>query len=321
MSSFFFETQEISSLANETVLESLIRQGIQVHHSCKSGICQSCLLKCSEQVDSKAQKGLSKVKRDAGYFLSCQQVARPGMQVYSPNTSALLYDARIIAQERVSENVVILRVRPDYPYKYQAGQFTNIMRSDGVCRSYSIASITGAHELEFHIRRVDNGILSTWLYDRDLTDEVIKLSEAIGECTLTQEMANKNLLLVGIGTGLAPLYGVIQDALNDNSQREIHLFHGSLTFEGLYLVEQLKQLESQHHSFNYYPTYLKGDKREGFFQEDLVNSIKNFQFDGQNTIVMICGDPMMVKKIKQTIFLAGTPSRNILSDPFISKGQ
>lgn len=318
MTTFVFEGSEFNAQEGETVLDCLLREGEKVTNSCKSGICHSCLLKTNSKLDDISQKGLSTSKKDAGFFLSCQQKAQSGLEVFRPDTSVLNTDGKITSQERISDSVVILEIETSSEYSFKAGQFTNIIREDGTCRSYSIASQTGSNTLEFHIRKVPGGELSGWLYDNDLINEPVKLSEPLGECCLTNDMEGKDLLLIGVGTGLAPLYGVLKDSIADRKMGTINLLHGGLTVESLYLVDSLKSLEHEHDFFSYHPVFLKGDEKEGFRKGDLVDLIKKFDFDKSNTTVMICGDPQLVKNLKQEVFLAGVPSKNILSDPFIS---
>lgn len=319
MGTITFEGKEFVSKEGETVLDCLLRAGVSVTNSCKSGICHSCILKTNSEVDGKSQKGLSDSKKNAGLFLSCQQQVADKMEVFSPDANTLFIDAIIVDQQRVSDSVVVVKVRPLQDFTFKAGQFLNIIRADGHCRSYSIASRTGDSELEFHIRKVANGVLSNWFYDEQLVNEKIKISEANGECSLSDDLKGKDLLLIGVGTGLAPLYGVVQDAIESSSMGKINLIHGSFSFDGLYYCEGLKELEMKNETFDYYPLFLKGDDREGFIKGDIVEFVKKFNFDTSNTVVMICGDPLIVKNLKQTIFLAGVPSKSILSDPFVSK--
>ena len=318
MTAFTFEDQEYQALTGETVLDCLLREGVSVTNSCRNGICHSCMLKSKSKLNAKSQKGLSTAKKEAGYFLSCQQEVDSPLEVFRPDTSTLLTEGKIISQERISDSVVIIKIETLKEFPFKAGQFLNLIRDDGLCRSYSIASQTGSQQLEFHIRKVPHGEMSSWLYDRDLLGQKIKLSEPLGECSLTDNMRDRDLLLIGVGTGLAPLYGVVRDSLAMASMGKIHLLHGGLTIEGLYLVEDLKNLEKQNATFHYYPVFLRGQEVEGFQKGNIVELVRAFEFNKANTIVMVCGDPQLVKSLKQEVFLAGVPSKHIFSDPFIS---
>lgn len=316
-----YNGQTFEGNESETVLDCLIRNGQVISHSCKGGVCQSCVLKTSSGADAVAQKGLSTSKKESGLFLSCQQRLTKDFEVSKSTESNKHIEGKILSQDRVSPNVVILTIQLEAPFNYYAGQFVNIIRDNNLSRSYSLASESNNQVIKLHVRKVPGGEMSNWLYDTDLIGETIKINGPIGECYLNQEMFNDDLLLLGIGTGLAPLMGIIQDALLRGFKNKIKLFHGGLTLESLYLIEDLKNLESKFEQFSYTPVYLKGDEHEGFVKGDMIEIIKNSFIDKLNTTVIVCGDPEMVKKIKQTAFMKGVSSKKIFSDAFITSRQ
>lgn len=316
MAKIIFENEIYESNENESVLDCLIRNGKMITHSCKNGICQSCILKSSSRLSGGSQKGLSQAKKNAGFFLSCQEIAIGDLEVYQPEASIVFMESMIVDQQSLSDSVVKVTIRPSKDFNYRAGQFVNLIRKDGLCRSYSIANKTGDRDLTFHVRRVPNGEMSNWLFDKVLKGESVRITDPLGDCYLSPEMDDRDLLLIGVGTGLAPLYGVIQDCLCLGRTRRVTLFHGGLTEKSLYLVSEIRELARENPFLNYWPVYLNGEGREGFIKGDLVQLVKDFAYDKANTVVMICGDPILVKKLKQEIFLAGVSAKNILSDPF-----
>lgn len=313
-----FENKSYQVNENESVLDCLLRNGEAITNSCRNGICQSCLMKSASTISTASQKGLSEAKKRSGLFLSCQEFPTSDIEILKANSSIMSFDATITSQKIISDSVVIIKVMPEDNFDYKAGQFVNLLRADGLCRSYSIANKTGDKELEFHIRKVPNGQMSSWLYDEKLSGEKIKISDPLGECYLTDFMHEKDLLLIGVGTGLAPLYGIALDCVQSNRERKVNLFHGGLSFNSLYYIEKLQEIECNNDFFTYQPVYLEGDVKEGFIQGDLIKIIKDFDYDKNNTIVIICGDSQLTKKLKQEIFLSGVPSINILSDEFVS---
>lgn len=313
-----YNGQSFEGHESETILDCLIRNGQTIPYSCRGGVCQSCTLKTISGADSVAQKGLSVSKIASGLFLSCQQRLTKDFEVTKPAESNNLTIGEVLTQNRVSLSVVIITVRLETPLNYHAGQFVNLVRDDNLSRSYSLASKSNEQIVEFHVRKVLDGTMSQWLYNTDLVGKKIHINGPIGECYLTQEMFNDDLLLVGVGTGLAPLVGIINDALSRGFKNKIKLYHGGLTIESLYLIEDLKCLENKFDHFSYIPVYLKGDERDGFTKGDLIEILKNSFIDKLSTTVMVCGDPDLVKKIKQTVFMKGVSSKKIFSDSFIS---
>ena len=71
-----FEGKDYSLEDGESVLDCLLRNGQQVSSLCRSGACQSCLLKAtSGTLPAAAQVGLKDSWRQQRFFLAC--VCRP----------------------------------------------------------------------------------------------------------------------------------------------------------------------------------------------------------------------------------------------------
>lgn len=58
---------------DETLLESLLRTGIEIDFSCKSGVCHRCMTKCIEgEIPEAASKKLPMTHQGQNYLLACQ---------------------------------------------------------------------------------------------------------------------------------------------------------------------------------------------------------------------------------------------------------
>ncbi|MEM7203143.1 MAG: FAD-binding oxidoreductase [Planctomycetota bacterium] len=149
--------------------------------------------------------------------------------------------------EQVADDVARLRLLPTKPFAYRPGQYVDVLHTDGAARSYSLASLPTDGVLELHVRRLPKGHVSGWLHERQPGD-TITVRGPFGQCYYLPDPPTQKLLLAGAGTGLAPLLGIVRDALQQGHAGPIDLIHGGLRPERLYLRQELRELghESRH---------------------------------------------------------------------------
>ncbi len=310
---------------DETVLECLERNGHEIPFSCRTGVCLTCMMRlCDGTPPSASQNGLRQGQIEQGYFLPC--VCRPqetgaDLEVEAPTDAELFGRAVVSDVAPLSASVCRLRLRTPVPLFYHAGQFINLRRGDGLMRAYSLASVPRLDEtLELHIKRLGGGRMSNWIHDDLRLGEALDIQGPNGDCYYIGGDAERPLLLIGNGTGLAPLYGIARDALAHGHGGPIHLYHGSRTAKGLYYRDELMALAQAHENFHY-TACLSGEEsearaaigaREG--RAEAVALGEHGSLEGWG--VYLCGYPPMVKTAKKWAFLAGAALEDILADPY-----
>src|SRR5579862_3119821 len=217
MATVRYEGSSCELQESESVLDGLLRHGVTVSHACKAGSCGSCMLRAVEgEVPARAQAGLKDSWKASGYFLAC--MCRPEGDL---TAAAVGSDARIAATitalDLLSADVLRVRLACGAPFDFRAGQYIALVRDNGLARSYSIASLPGASlpeagEIELHVRRIPNGRMSEWLYQEARVGAQVHLQGPSGECFYVPGREDQPMLLIGTGTGLAPLYGIVRDA-------------------------------------------------------------------------------------------------------------
>lgn len=321
MTHIIFDDDRLELEAGQTVLSALLERGYTIPHSCRSGVCQTCLMQATEgDVPESAQAGLRDTLKAQGYFLACRCEPQTPLRVTLPETTALRSTAIVTQHHRLGPDVLRLRLKPEQAFPYQAGQYITVWKDDTQGRSYSLASVpTLEDDLELHIRRIPNGTVSNWLHDSIQTGESLQLQAATGHCFYTTGAPHQPLLLAGTGTGLAPLFGIARDALHQGHQGEIHLFHGARDTEGLYLHQDLMALAKQYPNFHYHASVLQADKIQAPVSTvPLDQQIMTVVTEPADWRIYLCGDPALVNGLKRKLFLAGAAMNNIYSDPFLS---
>ncbi|MCB9568190.1 MAG: 2Fe-2S iron-sulfur cluster binding domain-containing protein [Myxococcales bacterium] len=318
MSVVRYRGRELEVAAGETVLEALEAAGEAVPSSCRAGTCQTCTLRCLEgELPEAAQVGLSPAKRRLGYFLAC--VCRPGGDLeVAPLDDADAVPATITGVERAGGDVLLVRLRPARPLAHEAGQFVSLIRDDGLARPYSLASLPGDEELVLHVRHYPDGQMSGWLAGAPIGAS-LTLRGPSGECFYIADDPARPLLLVGTGTGLAPLEGILRAALHQGHKGPITLIHGARTAEGLYRREALEALAAAHPNVEVIFSALAGDPEPGVVDTpvDRLALARAKAADRSTLRVYLCGDPGQVSALRRRLFIDGLALRSILADAFL----
>ena len=303
---------------DETVLDCLTRFDCPPPSSCRSGLCHTCMMRATEGVlPEKSQLGLKETLQQQNYFLACSCIPTENLTVTLPDETAVPhFEATLLEKNLLTPVILQLRFSVPDDFSYISGQFLNVFRDENLTRSYSIASVPAFENvIELHIEKIPNGKLSGWLFDEFNVGDSLQLSEPLGECYYLRGNPEKNLLMVATGSGLAPLYGILRDALNQGHQGDIYIYHGSESSEKLYLEDELKALDEKHDNFHYIPC-LSGDGADGNVKDRANEKALEAHKDLKDWRLYLCGHPLMVADTKRRAFLAGASLSDIFADPF-----
>lgn len=301
----------------ETVLQALLRAGIETPYSCGNGMCLTCISKLvSGTIPPDSQIGVKDTLQEQGYFLPCVCEPTEDIEVAAPDDAALFGRAIVTEVAHPSATVCRVRMMPATPLYYRAGQFINVRRSDGLMRAYSLASVPSLDRyLELHVKRLPRGQMSNWFYEDLKPGEAVDIQGPSGSCFYVPDDRTRPLLLIGNGSGLSPLLGIARDALNDGHTGPIHLYHGTRAEKGLYLDNMLRDLAAEHDNLTYQPCLSRDEipERRHGRAEDVALSDHP---DLKGWRVYLCGYPPMVRDTQRRAFMAGAALPDIYIDPF-----
>jgi NAD(P)H-flavin reductase/ferredoxin len=315
-----FEGNTLESAPGESVLDCLLRAGYPVPNSCRAGACRSCLLRAVKGTPPPAsQAGLRASFRERGDFLACQAVPEGDLEVAKAEDAYVRVGARVESIMPLSPTVLDVRLKPDGEFPCRAGQFLNLIRpEDNLTRSYSIAAIDVDGILSLHVRIMPEGRMSRWLADVARPGTRAEILGPDGECHYVPGHPGQELILAGTGTGLAPLFGILHDALRHGHAGPIRIFHGALTPAGLYHVETLRTIAGQYENVSYYPCVLNGDGADASHEiGPLDSTIARIVSEAKGHRAFLCGDPAMVRLLRRKLFLSGVAMADIHADSFL----
>ncbi|NIB44944.1 2Fe-2S iron-sulfur cluster binding domain-containing protein [Pseudomaricurvus alkylphenolicus] len=319
MAKLRFEDQCLPVQPGESVLQTLLRSGTQVPHSCHRGLCHTCVLISPDPVPEHARESLTPLQRQQGAFLACCCYPEGDLRIHRPDTNGR-QQARVTGKRLLNNNVVELSL--EVRCRWRAGQNIILWRHKNLGRPYSIASDPARDGLiKLHIKRHAFGEVSRWVFDQVKQGDFLEVGTPEGHFYYDTDYSDAPLLLVGNGTGLAPLFGILQDALQNNHSGRIDLYAAAAKSDELYLVEELRKLRATYPQFRYHPVVTSGEAllEEGKQQDDLASLIRDRHRELRQTLIYLCGSASMIEAVSKTCFFNGAKRSHIMTDAFVSQ--
>ncbi|MCQ2029150.1 iron-sulfur-binding ferredoxin reductase [Stutzerimonas zhaodongensis] len=291
------------------LLDALNGAGLNVPHSCRAGSCHVCLVRCLDgEPDDAHPEALDPARRLEGWRLACQCSVSENLSVavFDPAREGL--PAHVQGLDWLSEYVLRLRLIPERPLRYHAGQHVLLWSANGLARPYSLASIPFDERwLEFHIDCARPGAFSNVARSLAKGDQLMLGQLHAGALRYDPDWQSRPLLLMAAGTGLAPLWGVLREALRQGHEGPIRLIH--VCHSHSYLQAALADLAEQHANLSV----------EMIVREQLAGRLQALRVTSRHELALICGGSDFVDACSKRMFLAGLPRGQILGDAFITR--
>jgi NAD(P)H-flavin reductase/ferredoxin len=297
--------------ASTNLLDGLLAAGIKVPNSCRAGSCHACLVRClsGEPLDAQPD-ALSTAQRAQGWRLACQCQVQGDLtvQLFDPVADGIA--ASITDCAWLSATVLRLRLLPERRLRYQAGQHIVLWTAAGIARPYSIASLADADDcLEFHLDCRQSGAFSDAARGFAL-GQTLRLGELRGGALhYDSEWQARPLWLLAAGTGLAPLWGVLREALRQGHNGPIRLLHLAHDAAEHYLAEPLTTLCAQHSNLQV----------QLVCTAELAVALADLRLVSRQTVALLCGSPASVEAFSRHLYLLGLPRQQMLADVFLPR--
>ena len=231
----------------ENVLAAALRQGVMLPYSCKNGTCGSCKgVVQSGEVHYPFHPPMALEKSDyaEGRALMCQAEPVEDLVIQVREIEAVrdiqvrMLPARVMEKTQLADNVVRLKLVLPRSQRLQflAGQYVDVLIEDGKRRAFSIASCPSLEsEIELHIRHVEGGDFTGYVFEELKERDILRFEGPLGNFFIRNDQPDRPMIMMGGGTGFAPLKSMIENLIETGDKREIHLYWGARNSEELYL--------------------------------------------------------------------------------------
>ena len=315
----------------EPVLAAALRAGLNLPHSCRGGHCASCRARVivgdvAYPGDTRPA-GITDSEAAERHVLLCQAAALTDLTVETrearpaPEVEVRSLPCRIDRMERLANDVmaVFLRLPAVEGLAFRAGQYVDFVLSGGRRRSFSIASspADGSH-VELHVRRASDHGFTGQLFDTMRTGTLLRIEGPLGQFWFRGD-SRRSPLMIGGGTGYAPLRAMLRQLLAVGDRRPIRLYWGARSSEDLYEDTFLRNVATVRRDFTYVPVLShprdedRWRGRTGFVHEGVLADHADdlAQFD-----VYASGPPAMIEAIRREFTARGLPREQLYFDSF-----
>jgi CDP-4-dehydro-6-deoxyglucose reductase len=318
--------EQIEAENGESILDAALRAGINLPHSCKAGRCGSCrarLVSGRVRYPRGRPLALSAEEEAAGDVLLCQ--ARPDgpVAVETRQIQAVTdvqirsLPCRVQRMQPLAPDVMglWLRLPAVEPFGWQAGQYVDVMLSGGRRRSFSLANPPHeAGQLELHVKRSRGGEFTSLVFGSMTEGTLLRIEGPLGQ--LAYRAGTAPVLLVGGGTGYAPMKAILRHVLETGTGRQVTLVWGARAREELYDDAWLQALAAREPAFRYVPALLQAAAGDAAFRGTALEAVIAAGGPLADTDVYAAGPPEMIATLRQQLPAHGADPARIVFDFF-----
>ena len=315
--------------ASETVLEAALRQGIILPYGCRNGACGSCMgtvAAGSVTYDHGLPPALNEQDAALHKALFCQAHPASDLTIQVREVDAArdievkTLPCRVEKLEHLAHDVIriYLRMPASERLQFLAGQYIEVLIKDHEPRAFSIANAPHDDEfIELHIRYVEGGLFTDQVFHHMQEKVLLRVRGPLGTFFLRED-SQRPALLIGGGTGFAPLKGILEHAFKTGVSKPLHLFWGVRAQRDLYLDELPQRWVREHENFSYTPVLSEPAREDNWSGETgfVTDSVIRHYPELAGHDIYMSGPPVMVEAGHRLFMQHGLDEYRFFSDAF-----
>ncbi|MFN2308996.1 MAG: CDP-6-deoxy-delta-3,4-glucoseen reductase [Gammaproteobacteria bacterium] len=312
----------------ESVLAAALRQGLVLPYGCRAGSCGSCLATLVAgriEYQGPPPPALTPEDLQAGRVLPCQAHPQTDLtlevrEVAAAQLAIKNLPARVETITPLTHDTLRLRLKLPASERLQflAGQYIEVLLKDGRRRGFSLANAPHDDALiELHIRLIPGGEFTEYVFREMRPKALLRIEGPLGTFFLRED-SPRPVILMGGGTGFAPLKGLLEHAFHVGLDRPLHLFWGVRARRDLYLQGLIGQWCVRHPNFRYTPVLSEPVPEDAWSGETglVMNAVTRAYPDLRGHDIYMSGPPAMCTAARARFLALGLPVEQMFSDAF-----
>jgi len=300
-------TRFIEARADELVADAAYRAGLNIPLDCRDGACGTCKCHCESgdySLGSYIDDALTEEEAAGRQVLPCQMKAKSDCVLRIPVSSAVCkvkigsMSAEIESVRPLSPSSIgfSLKLKDPDGMRYLPGQYVNVsVPGTPETRSYSFSSMPRDGVVQFLVRNIPGGLMSSYLSERAKAGDIVTVAGPMGSFYL-RDVTRPVLFLAG-GTGLAPFLAMLEELGRTTPTQPIHMVYGVTNDADLVEVGALEAYAARIPGFTFTTVVAAADSahpQKGYVTHHLPDAALN----GGDVDVYLCGPPPMVDAVR-----------------------
>ena len=324
-------SKKVTVAGGRPLLTSLKDQQIFIPSACggrgSCGLCKVAVLEGGGTILPTEIPWLTADEQKNQVRLSCQVKVRRDLSIRIPEAlfSVRQYQAEVTEVVDLTHDIkqVTLSLIEPTTITFAAGQYVQIevppyeLTDDTVYRAYSVASDPiRTDRIELEIRYVPKGICTTYVHQRLKVGDQITLNGPYGEFGL--KATDREIICIAGGSGMAPIRAILLEMARTHNPRPCRYFFGARSKIDLFLVDEMRRLESEIPNFRFIPALSSPDPADGWEGETglITDVVGRHVPDASQAEAYLCGSPLMIDACIRVLREKGMPSESIFYDKF-----
>jgi Na+-transporting NADH:ubiquinone oxidoreductase subunit F len=270
---------------------------------------------------------LSKEEIESNMRLSCQVKVRNNLSIDIPPElfAAGEYVCKCAEIVDLTHDMKQFRFELVEPKQidYIPGQYIQLLTPvykkgvEEVYRAYSISSDpVEKNSIETIIRLVPGGICTTYCFEYLKVRDEVMLNGPYGDFRLSETDAP--IIFIAGGSGMAPIKSILHYMKNTANNRKAVYYFGANKVNELFLLDQMKEFESDLADFRFVPVVASPGENENWEGEVglVTEAVQRDLTNASEYEAYLCGSPGMIDASIKVLAELGMKEERIFFDKF-----
>lgn len=325
--------KELSVDGGDSLLYGLIENEVFLPSACggkgSCGYCKCQVLEGGGELLPTEMGFITEEEAKDHYRLACQLKVKEPLKIAVPEEYLSLrqYDAKVSKLVDLTDRIkhVFIDLPEGESITFKPGQYVQILApeyaesDEEVYRAYSLASAPSqTNEIELFIGYVPEGVATTYVHHYLKPNDNIQVIGPFGHFFYQTE-SERDMIMVAIGTGMAPIMGILRYMQEHKiTNRKVTFFYSARTPKDFFLMEKLNEIKRDLPLVEYVFSVTNASEEDNWDGPTglVTEEIKNAYSDLSEAEAYLCGSPPMINATVEVLKDLQMPEERIFYDKF-----